>query len=476
MCCTYKLKGGSQMKPKMIRMLVTTICIVSLAFTYASVASLCQEPEPGIDEEGAGLSEVEMGSIVSLAAQTGAISLSVDGLGTNAPLGGVIQVEKPPGATVRKAYMAAATSGHSLRILADGDVKIDGADVQWSIITPSNIRSFNHWANVTSIVKPKLDAAPPGRVNFVVREAGPLTGIGGPRGVDGEILAVIFDDPNQTTENTIVLLFGAQRVRGDTFTIGLAEPIGLSRDVVLDLSLGISFGRQGYLQYNQVNVNSTRLTTSAGGQDDGVDAYGALLTVGGLDDGNANPPPFALPGGDPRTDDELYDLRPFVSDGDTSISVVTDNPSEDDNIFFAAFFRASTPPVSQPELWAVAYRWGDPAPGWRWDPFPVIFEGWTELRIDNRGPGDAFNVTATVTDWPINATVPDPHVTVGNIPAAGSAWSADTFITRVDMTIPGVDPCEGVLWRIEYDDSAGVHHVIEGVPQFPPGEGPPPCP
>src|SRR5205823_3032987 len=38
-----------------------------------------------------------------------------------------------------------------------------------------------------------------------------------------------------------------------------------------------------------------------------------------------------------RDDDELYDLRPFVSPGDTELTVATSNPSNDDNIFFAAF-------------------------------------------------------------------------------------------------------------------------------------------
>ena len=93
------------------------------------------------------------------------------------------------------------------------------------------------------------------------------------------------------------------------------------------------------------------------------------------------------------------------------------------------------------------------------------------VRIENRGDGDAFNVTATITDWPANTEVPDPDVAVGDIPAGSSAWSGDTFTVHVDMANP-VDPCEGVIWRIEYDDAAGVHHVIEGVPQFPPGEGP----
>src|SRR4029077_12273755 len=87
-----------------------------------------------------------------------------------------------------------------------------------------------------------------------------------------------------------------------------------------------------------VEVNGTRVSTSAGGQDDGESANGALLTVGGIDDSNANPTdPQSGPNGDFRQDDELYDLRPFVTVGTSTISVFTRNPSNDDNIFFAAF-------------------------------------------------------------------------------------------------------------------------------------------
>jgi hypothetical protein len=86
------------------------------------------------------------------------------------------------------------------------------------------------------------------------------------------------------------------------------------------------------------------LLTSAGGQDDGYGANGGLLTVGGLDDSHTNPDPYA-PATDIRTDDELYDLLPFVETGDTSITVYTVNPSNDDNIFFASLFLASTTAV-----------------------------------------------------------------------------------------------------------------------------------
>ena len=93
------------------------------------------------------------------------------------------------------------------------------------------------------------------------------------------------------------------------------------------------------------------------------------------------------------------------------------------------------------------------------------------VRVENQGAGNAFNVTATVTGWPANVEIVDGDVTIGDIPAAVSAWSLDTFTARVDMSNP-VDSCEGIFWRIEYDDALGGHRVIENVPEFPPGERP----
>lgn len=276
-------------------------------------------------------------AITPVVIETGFISLSIDGLGTNNAMGSIIQVEKPSGATVRSAYLAAASMGISGRQLVDGDVKIDGVDVIWDIgvhfTTVSGIDCWNHWADVTSIVKPTIDAAPVGRVDFTITEIDAWD-------IDGEILAVIFDDPNQITSNTIFLLFGTQSVDGDTFTINFVDPLGPpDPSLIMDFSLGIGYGFQGFDQYSIVDVNGIRLSTSAGGQDDGGINNGELLTVGGLDDSNANPAdPYATPVGDPRIDDELYDLLPFTSPQDTSVVIFTQNPSEDDNIFFAALF------------------------------------------------------------------------------------------------------------------------------------------
>jgi hypothetical protein len=246
-------------------------------------------------------------------------------------------VEKPAGATVRRAFLAASSGGLSNRILANGDVQIDGSGVNWAIVEPatSGVEAYNHWAEVTSLVKPKIDAAPTGRVDFTITEIDSAT-------IEGELLAVIFDNPTELTTNTVVLLFGTQSSRGSRFGVNLLQPVDTTDpDLAIQLSLGISYGAQGATaagtQASQVDVNGSRLTSSAGGEDDGQQINGALFTVGGLDDSPTNPDPFAAPS-NPRTDDELYNLLPFVAQGSTRITVDTLNPSDDDNLFFAAFF------------------------------------------------------------------------------------------------------------------------------------------
>ena len=312
------------------------IWLVILLLISAFMPLAYAQPDPGTVNpmKASAPAPTASRSISPVVTETGKISLSVDGLGTTGS--GTIQVEKPFGATVRSAYMAAADVwGSSGAPLPNGAVQINGNNVNWDSHDPVNANSA--WSDVTAIVKPIVDAAPAGIVDLDITETMYL---------DGSIIAVILDDPSQTTDNTIVLLFGAQEIAGDTFAIGLAEPIDKSDpNLVLDMSLGISFGWQGTGQYSIVEVNSNRLTTSAGGQDDGYSGNGGLLTVGGIGDSNDNPAnPYATPTG-PRSDDELYNLIPFVSDGDTSISVYTKNPSNDDNIFFASLFLGSTTAV-----------------------------------------------------------------------------------------------------------------------------------
>ena len=125
--------------------------------------------------------------------------------------------------------------------------------------------------------------------------------------------------------------------------------------------------------------------------------------------------------------------------------------------------------VQQPELCPDEYRWNKSISpnGYEWDPFPELFRSWNDVHFMNSGPGDAFNVVATISYAPANVNIVDGDVSLGDIPAGSSAWSSDFFELEVDMTyVPLPSPDEEIEWTVEYDDSGGNHHVIENVPQF----------
>lgn len=277
---------------------------------------------------------VAHGALSEYYSATGELALSVDGSGSNAA-SHVVEVDKPNNqATVRQAFLL-STTVFGGGTIADGSVTLDGTPITWEVNIPGPISNRSVIADVTAIVKPVVDAAPPGRTGFTLTETATSS-------TDGEILAVVFDDPQQTAVSTVILLFGAQAVAGDSFAITLAEPIDpLAAGARLDMGLGISYSYQPGGQVSRVDVNGTRLTSSAGGQDDGLDSNGALITVGGLDDSTANPPDPSAGATDPRTDDELYSLLPFITDTSTSVLVNSVNPSNDDNILFA-YFHLST--------------------------------------------------------------------------------------------------------------------------------------
>lgn len=277
-------------------------------------------------------------------AATGKVYLSVDGsgtLGASAP----IRVQKPSaGATVRRAFLMAASVGFTGYAIPDGSITLNGFPVpNWSAGVANGIGSNNYRADVTAIVKPIIDAAGPGLSILTVAE-------GEPSSIDGEVLAVVFDDPAQPTVTTILMLFGFLQTGGDTFSITMADPIDpLDPAAIAIMGLGISYGFQGANsgppQYSEIDVNGKRLTSSAGGYDDIATpppgANGALITVGGIGDSTANPvDPFQLPpttGTDQRTDDELYTLLPLITSSTKNVLVKTNNPSDDDNIFFSYF-------------------------------------------------------------------------------------------------------------------------------------------
>ncbi|MGB7070713.1 MAG: ice-binding family protein, partial [Pyrinomonadaceae bacterium] len=288
--------------------------------------------------------------------ETGLVSLSVDAIGTNNE-SGVVMVQKAAGATVRRAFLMAATipgaANAAAPTIADGEIQIDDVGVDFEAAVgnsfvdgPDSFNLSNYKADVTSLVSAKINSAPPGLVNFTIEE-GARTAL-----IDGVTLAVILDDPTKPSINSIVLHYGALQAAGDTFTLALDSPIDKAAPgYALDMSLGISYGFQPSDQFSTIDVGTNtrapaRVTSSAGGQDDGSGVNGALITAGGIDDTNANPADPNGPATDPRTDDELYNLDPFVNNGDTAVNINTFNPSNNDNIFFAGFYIGanSVPP------------------------------------------------------------------------------------------------------------------------------------
>src|SRR5262249_13834780 len=157
-------------------------------------------------------------------------------------------------AKVRRAFLFASSSAGTNYTPVDGDVALDGSPISWdtSHTITSGIASTNVAADVTMLVKPKVDPAPAGDVSFTAAEPQNTLMI------DGEILAVTLDDPSQGTAGSVQLLYGAQRTTGDTFSVTLTEPVRQPNLSRLTLSLGISNGFQPAGHSSTLDVNARR--------------------------------------------------------------------------------------------------------------------------------------------------------------------------------------------------------------------------
>ncbi len=289
---------------------------------------------------------------------TGKLFISVDGGGSVGTTGSkhTIFVDKPSdSAKVRKAFVLAASQGFRTqnRPIGDGEVilqvpGLDRAGINWDAQVPGTAGNFNHRADVTSLIKPAIDQAPPGRfpITFIENFS---------EFIEGEILAVIFDDTTQNQDSTVILLFGQQATSGDAFTISLNNPLNpADPSAFMNMGVGISNSLANVAppnpnQVHLIDINGARLTSAAGGNDDG-EGFTALITVGGFGDSLKNPPDkFASPGTDERFDDELYSLLPFVKATTRNIKVNTQNPTNDDNLFFT-YFQISSLAILDPGI------------------------------------------------------------------------------------------------------------------------------
>lgn len=266
----------------------------------------------------------------------GQLGYSADGLGQAGP-GGTADAEIPTGATVEKAFLYGSYFGTTSPNEQQRTIRLAGRDVLLQTI-PSGAGSFLSAAraDITDLVTASV-AGRSGRFGFPVQND--------PSGLDGVALLVIYQD-STLPQSTIAVVDGGAAQAGQRTVLRFSSPIDKDAPTFqARMSLGIGFGFQGapghtcgpVAQGSLVIVNGDPLSGCAGGYDDGIGANGGLITVGGVDDSLDNPSdPRQLPGDgrQPRViDDELYDLGPFIADGDNQLVVETANPSFDDILF-----------------------------------------------------------------------------------------------------------------------------------------------
>lgn len=301
--------------------------------------------------------------LTSAGTWTGTVGLSVDGIGSNNTPVGDVQASIPIGATILQAYLYSAgtptASNYPLspRTLADyngagislAGVAITNFDTLVGAVSPRT--DIVGWAtgraDVTTLVRTLTAGAATTSFSWTVTE-----GAARNAGIDGEVLAIVYSAPG-LAHGSVAFLNGGQNTGGETSIVNLGTPLTdpTAAGFASTLGLGISFSCCD-TQKSTVKVNGGLVTDNAGNNDDGLAvADGSLITVGGLGDTPANGQSYA-------NDHELYDLRPFLHTGDTSFSIFTQNPSNDDNIFFASLYITGdittiTPGVPEPETYAL---------------------------------------------------------------------------------------------------------------------------
>ena len=212
---------------------------------------------------------------------------------------------------------------------------------------PAGLNLQTYRADVTSIVSPLI----PGKPGITTLPASLIST--NPES-NGLALVVVFASSGLDPRQSVAIIDGGQAgPTPQTTAFDLASPLDKSSGFNAVLSLGISFGQQGgggphfcgtasLTQFTFVDMNGARLTSCAGGSDDGD-----FITVGGVGDNTDNPSDPTCQAGPPppgkpdcsTLDDELYGIASFLKQGDTQVKLTTSNISSmtpllgDDSIF-----------------------------------------------------------------------------------------------------------------------------------------------
>lgn len=293
------------------------------------------------------VSSVSQGAITTSYQFNGNGNWSIDAVGSNGSPTGTVQAYVPVGSTVVQAFL------YSSKIA--GQTAAPTVSLAGQTYTPANFTALGinnglqAWrADVTTQMQSLIGGGSASTFSFLVNENDTFN-------VDGEVLAIIYSNPGEQ-ERTIAFLDGFASSAGDTTTVNFAGPVDTTIagfEALLSLGIGYSAGEQlSQTSTVDVSIGNRRLTSSAGGYDDGLLNNGALITVGGLGDNSANP---NNPGSSQSPDDELYNLAqgnnldstPFLLNGTSSFSLRTANPSGDDLVFFVGINVTAQANVNQ---------------------------------------------------------------------------------------------------------------------------------
>lgn len=259
----------------------------------------------------------------------GSYGLSTDGGGSLGNSYG-ISAFVPVGATVAGAYLYQATTASGVTAIT-----FNGSSVTFGAqsVNSSQPVLASARADVTSLVAPLINGGVGGTYNFTIGE-------GNTGNTEGTALVVVYSLATLPVQ-TVAILDGFAKTGGDVTTLNFAQPIDpTAPGFMAEMRLGISYSAGG--QSSTVSVNGTQITSNAGGNEDGVEANGGLITVGGNDDAFSTLNPTYA------NDHERYNIAPYIGGGVSSITVNTRNPTNDDNIFLAAFVVSGNAGVNAP--------------------------------------------------------------------------------------------------------------------------------
>jgi len=274
---------------------------------------------------------------------TGDVHMSTAGCGSTTQNCNMT-VNVPVGATVLGVYLysslfSSATPGGVLSLGATTNNYGSGATALGPNVSSPTLQAWRK--DVTSTFASKFSAG--GAFTFNVTETDSTQ--------DGEGLVVVYDQGGANV-NTVFVFDGSSASAGDAFGFGIA-PITASSQAEMRLGIGFSFdgtncGGISTPQVSTVTVNAAALSNNAGCNDDSIDATpadGNLITVGGDNDAISPLLPTVT------QDHERYNLAQLLPLSTSSLNLTTRNPSNDDNIFLAAFQfsgRAIVNPVPEP--------------------------------------------------------------------------------------------------------------------------------